>query len=383
MGAAARAACQGEPDFRHPNEQRSRAQIPYAQVGIDRGRFSGMHDLAVIVVSTNDSEWLTPCLSSVYARAGDLALDVVVADNESTDGTAELIRDEFPAARVVRCRNRGFGHANNRAVMTCDARYVLFLNPDTEIREGTLSALISNLDGRPEIGLASVRQVTPNGAVYPTIRRFPNALRAAGEAIGSERFPRSLGWLGPRVLDTNLYDREVDCDWLTGAFMVVRKEALLAAGVFDERFFMSSEEVDLAYRIKQAGWRVVHLPQLTILHHVHMGKPLGERMEAQYAFARRQYAEKHFSPVHRAIYMSAVKARYRLRLMLGLLPGADPYRRNCSRRALRTLRGIEPPPYGAPSLRAVERGDVAQVGPRPHGKGSGLEEETPGLVATS
>src|SRR5256885_10266036 len=150
-----------------------------------------MHDLAVIIVSTNDREWLTPCLRSVYERAGDLDIDVVVADNESTDGTRELIRDEFPAARVVTSRNRGFGHANNRAAMTCNARYLLFLNPDTEILDGTLEQLVRTLDRRPEIGLAGVRQLTADGTVYPTMRRFPNALRALGEALGSERFPWS------------------------------------------------------------------------------------------------------------------------------------------------------------------------------------------------
>lgn len=324
-----------------------------------------VRDLAVIVVSTNDSGWLRPCLSTLYEHAGDLDLEVVIADNESTDGTADLIRDDFPDARVVPCQNRGFGHANNRAVLTCDARYVLFLNPDTEFLRGSLSSLVSYLDERPDIGLASVIQLTPDGTVYPTIRRFPNALRAAGEAIGSERFPRSLGWLGTRVLDQEIYSREVDCDWLTGAFMLVRWEALWGAGIFDERFFMSSEEVDLALRIKQAGWRVAHLPQAAIIHHVHMGKPLGERMEAQYAFARRQYAAKHFSAAHRALYLSIVRAGYRLRLLLGVISPGDGYRRVCSRRALRTLRGAEPPPYGAPPRQAVaERSDISAAGSR-------------------
>ncbi|HEX3976157.1 MAG TPA: glycosyltransferase family 2 protein [Solirubrobacteraceae bacterium] len=311
-----------------------------------------MHDLAVIVVSTNDVNWLRPCLSTLYAGAGDVDLDVVIADNESTDGTAELIRDEFPEARVVRCTNHGFGHANNRAALTCDARYVLFLNPDTELLTGRLADLVAYLDERPDIGMASVRQVTPDGAVYPTIRRFPNALRAFGEAIGCERLP-GLRWLSPRVLDAALYERETDCDWLTGAFMIVRRETLAGAGIFDERFFMSSEEVDLALRIKQAGWRVAHVPSMTILHHVHMGKPLGLKMEAQYALARSQYAGKHFSPLHRAVYLSGVKARYRLRLALGLLPGQDSYRRDAAIGALRTLRGVQPPPYQAPPVAAV------------------------------
>jgi GT2 family glycosyltransferase len=305
-----------------------------------------MHDLAVIVVSTNDRHWLEPCLSTVFARAGDLDLDVVVADNESTDGTAELIEDEFRGARVVPCSNRGFGHANNRAALTCDARYVLFLNPDTEILEGTLEELVRTLDRRPEIGLAGVRQVTADGALYPTIRRFPDALTAFGEAFGAGRFARSPGRMRERELDERVYAEEVACDWMTGSFMVCRREALLGAGLFDERFFMSSEETDLAYRIKQAGWQVVHLPQLTILHHVHMGKPLGRRMEAQYALARRQYADKHFSPAHKAAYLSMVGVRYRVRFLASLVRSGGGEARANARAALRTMRGAEPPPFG-------------------------------------
>jgi N-acetylglucosaminyl-diphospho-decaprenol L-rhamnosyltransferase len=329
-----------------------------AEVQIRGPRFLDVADLAVIVVSTNDRDWLRPCLTTLYQRAGDLDLDVVVADNQSTDGTAELVRQEFPDARVVPCRNRGFGHANNRALMTCSAPYVLFLNPDTEVQDGELSTLVSYLDQHPDIGLASVRQVTADGRIYPTIRHFPSARRALAESLGCERLPLSVCSLGTRVLDTSLYDQEIDCDWLTGAFMLVRAEAMLGAGIFDERFFMSSEEVDLALRIKRGGWRVVHLPYLTIVHHVHMGKPLGERMEAQYAFAQRQYAEKHFSRPHRACYLAAIRAGYRIRLMLGLRPGADPYRRNSCRRALRALNGSDAPPFGAPPYAAVDSTDI-------------------------
>jgi hypothetical protein len=312
-----------------------------------------MHDLAVITVSTNDVGWLTPCLSTLYEHAGELDLEVIIADNESTDGTAELIERDFPQARVVPCLNRGFGHANNRGVIESDSRYVLFLNPDTEILEGSLAELVKLLDTRPEIGLLSVKQMTPEGNVYPTIRRYPNALRALGECIGSERFPRLLGWLGPRVLEPELYEREVPCDWLTGAFMIVRAETLLGAGLFDERFFMSSEEVDLAYRITRAGWKVLHVPYMTILHHVHMGEPLSDRMEAQYAFARRQYADKHFSAPHRAIFLGLVGARHLLRVLSTTLHATDRFRPEADRWALRVLTGNAPPPFGAGPIAAV------------------------------
>ena len=109
-----------------------------------------MTDLAVIVVSTNEAHWLRRCLPTIYEHAGEIVLDVVVVDNESTDETRELVESEFPRARVVRCVNRGFAQANNCALRTLDARWVLFLNPDTEILDGSLAGLIDGLGARPD-----------------------------------------------------------------------------------------------------------------------------------------------------------------------------------------------------------------------------------------
>jgi GT2 family glycosyltransferase len=318
-----------------------------------------MHDLAVIVVSTNERHWLERCLPTVFDRAGRIRLEVVVADNESSDGTGELVRS-IPGARVVPCANRGFGHANNRALATCSSRYVLFLNPDTEIRSGTLEELVDLLDRRPEIGLASVRQLTADGTVYPTIHRFPNALRALGIALGADRATSAPRWLRERERDVRAYEAEVPCDWLTGAFMIVRREALAAAGMFDERFFMSSEETDLAHRIKDAGWEVVHLPCMTIVHHVHAGEQLGERMQAQYAFARVQYARKHLSPLHRVAYSGALCLRHIVRLVAFGVGRRDPERRAAERAALLTVLGRRPAPYGLPPATAVQALDGAE-----------------------
>ena len=148
-----------------------------------------------------------------------------------------------------------------------DARYVLFLNPDTELLEGTLGELVAELDDRPEVGIAGVRQIGADGNVYPTMRRFPNVARALGDALGLERLAARPGSLGERELVDDRYDREFESDWTIGSFMLARSEALAATGGFDERFFVYSEEVDLCLRIKRAGWKIVHLPTMTILHH--------------------------------------------------------------------------------------------------------------------
>jgi N-acetylglucosaminyl-diphospho-decaprenol L-rhamnosyltransferase len=314
-----------------------------------------VHDLAVITISTNEAHWLEPCLSSIFAKQGDISLDVVVADNMSTDGTRELVERTFPAARLVTTANHGFSHANNRALMTCDARWILFINPDTEILEGTFAELVRKADAVGDLGLVGVRQVLADGTLHPTIRYFPNALRTLAEALGSERLPRRPGrWLGERELDFSLYDREVECDWTSGSFMLARREALESSGFLDERFFIYSEETDLCLRIKKAGWRIIHDPSMTIVHHADKAG-IQAKGEAQNNYTRMQYARKHFSPTHRAAYWSALVLRYGLRAVLA--PSRDAQERHrlrgVYRFVLETLFGRRGAPYQDPPPVAV------------------------------
>jgi N-acetylglucosaminyl-diphospho-decaprenol L-rhamnosyltransferase len=309
-------------------------------------------DLAIIIISTNEAQWLTPCLRTVFEHAGDARLDVVVVDNESTDGTRELVESKFPEARVVVSRNHGFGHANNRGALTCDARYVLFLNPDTEVTTGTFGELVAELDGLPEVGLAGVRQIDGTGELALTIRRFPSISRAWGEALASERWPFSATWCGERELDASRYEEEIDCDWTSGSFMIARREALLSAGLFDERLFIYSEEADLCRRMKRAGWSIKHLPTMTIIHH--QGKAgIRPKMVAQDAFSRRQYAEKHFARPYAALYLGGVSTGYLLRAVMPSVGERGAARRAAARLALRTLAGRTPPPFGAPPTTAL------------------------------
>lgn len=296
-----------------------------------------MDDLAIVIVSIPEQPgWLPPCLRSVRRHVGDIRLDVVVVDNGETGEAARLVEREFPDVRALRCENRGFGHANNRGLDTCDARHVLFLNPDTEVLEGSFDELVAAMDGRPRLGVAGMRQVLPDGTTYPTARRPPSALRL----LVPEALPVLGRRLGERELRMERYSREFACGWVTGSAMLVRRRALDAAGPFDERFFLYSEEADLCLRIRRTGFEVAHLPTMTIVHHVHAGAALSPRMEAQLAWARVQYARKHFGTAQRLAFEAALRARYAAGAAL-----ARGERRAARRLALATVTGREPPPF--------------------------------------
>jgi N-acetylglucosaminyl-diphospho-decaprenol L-rhamnosyltransferase len=309
-----------------------------------------LHDLAIITVSTNEAQWLRPCLSTVFDHVGDITVDVVVVDNDSSDDTAELVATEFPRARVVPSRNHGFSHANNRGLMTCNARYVLFLNPDTEILEGTFEELVRMMDERPRVGLIGARQITGEGRLDRTIRRFPNALRAFGDAVSAERLPRRPHWLGERELDPSSYEREFACDWTSGSFMLARREAIESAGYLDERHFMYADETDLCRRIKTAGWEIHHVPRMTILHHD--GKAgINPSIDSLAAHTRMLYARKFFSPAHRWAYGGAIMLRFLLRSVYAGRGENGRLRRTANRRAIATLVGRAPVPHAAKTCR--------------------------------
>lgn len=310
-------------------------------------------DLAIIIVSADDGCWLESCLTTVLAHAGSASLEIVVVDNESSDGTREIVESRFPQVRVISSENRGFGHGNNRGLEATSARYALFLNPDTEVIDGTFGELVEMLDQRPDVGLVGARQITPDGTLFPTIRRFPSAGRALGEALASERWPMHPAWAGERVLDREAYEREYECDWTSGSFMLARREALLSAGLLDERFFIYAEEPDLCLRMKRAGWSVRHIPQMTILHHACKGG-VRPRMIAQEAFARRQYAQKHFAKPHQLVYLGALGARHLIRVAAAGGGAEAAIQRQASRRAIVMLMGRSQPPFIEPPRTALQ-----------------------------
>jgi GT2 family glycosyltransferase len=194
-------------------------------------------DLSVIVVTHNRAALALTTLRSARAAMGDLEVQWIVVDSGSSDGTGEAIESAYADMRVLHERNIGFAAANNRGLPLARGRYVLLLNPDVEIDRGTFSELVAKLDERTEIGVASVIQNAPDGHLQYSVRHFPSPWLALGEAIAAASWTPMRRWREeePR---TALYETEMSVDWVVGAFLIARAEALAQVGGLDERFFL-------------------------------------------------------------------------------------------------------------------------------------------------
>lgn len=244
-------------------------------------------DLLIVIVNFNTRDLLADCLRSIRASEGEFRFRVCVVDNNSTDGSAEMVSASFPEVHLIASEiNGGFAYANNlgmRAhrfrhvdaeagggVESSDAlpRYVLLLNPDTVLPPNALRDMLAFVDARPEIGVAGPKLVRRDGSLDLACRRsFPSPLVSFYRFSGlSKLFPQS-----PRFGRYNLTylapDEVTEVDSVVGAFMLVRREAIRQAGLLDERFFMYGEDLDWAYRIKQAGWKVFYYPRVQVLHY--------------------------------------------------------------------------------------------------------------------
>ncbi len=311
-------------------------------------------DISVIVVTHNGREMALRTLRSAHAATGGATVEWLIVDAGSTDGAPEAIEREFREARILRRDNRGFAASNNVALSEARGRYVLLMNPDVEIRSGTLGDLAEAMDARPGLGMASVIQRGADDQLEPSIRRFPSPLRSLGEALFAAYWPM-LQSLQELEIRPARYQREGPADWLVGAFLIARREAVRDVGQMDERFFLYSEELDWCYRFWQAGWPIAHLPVMVITHHSGEGKR-GELM-AQLSHSRMLFAAKHYGPARSLGIRAGLALEHAIRIaVFGAVSVLRPRLRGrvrAERAALRVTLGLSAPPMGAYSKPAT------------------------------
>jgi GT2 family glycosyltransferase len=242
------------------------AQKVLHQQALPTARLSEL-DVSVVIVSWNTRDILRNCLRSVFEQTREVSFDVCVVDNNSHDGSSEMVRAEFPEVKLIaNAENRGFAAACNQGMRIAQARYVLLLNPDTVILEDAISRCLRYADHHADVGVVGCQVLDDIDRVSPTGFSFPSPWNVFLALSGLSRaFPRSRLFGRP---DLGWWERntEQDVDVVTGMFMLVRREAIAQVGMMDESYFVYSEEADWCYRFAQAGWRRVFTPCARIMH---------------------------------------------------------------------------------------------------------------------
>lgn len=277
--------------------------------------------LSVVIVNYNVKHFLEQCLNSVAAAAEHCETEVFVVDNNSVDGSCNMLREKFPWVKLIENKkNYGFSYANNQAIKLSTGEYVLLLNPDTVIEEDTLKSVCDFMDAHPDAGGLGVKMIDGKGRFLPESKRgLPTPQVAFYKIFGlSKIFPKSkkFGKYHLTYLDK---DQIHKVDVLSGAFMLLRAETLNKIGLLDETFFMYGEDIDLSYRITLGGYDNYYYPETTIIHYKGESTKKGSvNYVLVFYNAMKIFARKHFSKgkgagtmiffINLAIYLRAAMA---------------------------------------------------------------------------
>ncbi|QIB27576.1 glycosyltransferase family 2 protein [Caloranaerobacter azorensis] len=254
-------------------------------------------DLSIIIVNYNTRELTRQTLQSIYKYNHNLDFEVIVVDNNSSDDSINMIKDEFPQVILIQNKeNLGFSKANNIGINKSKGKYILLLNSDTIIQRDTLEIMVDFMETNKEVGAAGCKVVLPDGNLDKACKRsFPTPRNAFYNALKLDKlFPHNKRF-GEYNLTYLNEDEMHEVDSLVGAFMMVRREVIEEVGLLDENFFMYGEDIDWCYRIKKSGWKIVYYPKTKIIHYKG-GSSKKKNPKIIYEFYRAMYLffEKHY-----------------------------------------------------------------------------------------
>lgn len=227
-------------------------------------------DVSIIVVSYNGKEHLRECLRSLTAHAPGVKHEVIVVDNASRDGSVQMVASEFPDVRLIALdRNTGFAAGANRGLETAAGEAVVFLNPDSLVKDDVFAPMLSYLREHPDIGILAPKLLDEDGTLQLSCRSFPTFATALFNRYSLLTRLRPRNRLSSRYLMSDWdHGSTRDVDWASGACVMVRRSLLGEIGRLDEDYFMYIEDVDLCQRVHRAGYKVVYYPQAAVVHHI-------------------------------------------------------------------------------------------------------------------
>ena len=255
-------------------------------------------DVSIVIVAYNSAAWLPRCLAPILAQADDVdGLEVFVVNNASPDSSAAVVRQGFPTVRLIDSpKNVGFGAGCNLALAKASGRTLVMVNPDCEIRSGTLRAFVDHFRASPKSGAAGGRLTYGDGSFQDAAFRFPSLAQVFFDVwpINWRLTQSRLNGRYPRAHDATAFP----CDFVLGALMAVRREAYEATGGFDPAYFMYVEEVDWCRRLGTQGWEVWHLPGAVATHHAGQStRTVAGRMFVELHRSRLRYYRRHWAPI--------------------------------------------------------------------------------------
>jgi GT2 family glycosyltransferase len=224
-------------------------------------------DLTIVIVNWNTKRHLRRCLETIFRPSVETRFEVIVVDNASRDGSADMAEVEFPQTNVIRNeRNLGFAKAANQAIILGRGNFFLLLNPDAALQENAIDRAVEFAREHPDIGIVGCKILNEDGTLQHSCRRFPTpAVGLFRNTVLGRLFPRNRYLRAYLMTDwDHRHLREVD--WVSGACMLIRREALSEVGILDERYFMYCEDLDLCFRAHNAGWKVFYYPRAAAVH---------------------------------------------------------------------------------------------------------------------
>lgn len=252
---------------------------------------------SIVIVNYRVKNFLKECLNSILSSKDKMYNEIIVIDNNSKDGSIELLKKEFPEVRLIENRqNKGFSFACNQGIKKSSGEYILLLNPDTVFPQKDFSKMIEFMDSNPEAGICGSKIINYRGDLLYSCRSFPSFLTSisSSQSLLERIFPGNPLSRKYLLKDIN-HSRIQEVDWVSGSCLFARKKMLDEIGLLDEDFFIYVEDVDLCYRANQAGWKVFYFPQVTFIHRVGQSTSQ-DRFKSKLEHHRSMwiFAKKHF-----------------------------------------------------------------------------------------
>lgn len=277
-------------------------------------------DLSIIIVPYKCKDQLDVTLEAVFNSRTKYKYEVIVLDNDSRDGTVEMVRAKYPQAILIENENVGFAKANNKGMAMAKGEYLLLLNPDTKLASDNLEVMMDFMKSHPQVGIATSKLIKGNGELDWACRRMePNPKTSFYRLTGLQYiFPKKFG--NYNVMDKSI-DEETEIDACCGAYMMIPRKAYEAVGGFDESFFMYGEDLDLCRRYREAGFKIWYYPKTMSYHYKGQSskkasqKSLYAFHEAMWIYYKKWYYKKTPSILSGLIYVG-IWARYYLKLFI-------------------------------------------------------------------